>query len=150
MTKLEEIGLLHKSAMINDLNFHYIEAGEGPLVVLLHGFPEFWLSWRHQIPALVAAGYRVIAPDMRGYNLTDSPSRVSQYKIEVLASDVVALIKHTGEQKAHVVGHDWGAAVAWQVAMRYPEIINQLAILNVPHPRAFQKGIRQTSKLIKS
>ena len=150
MTKLEGIGLLHKSAMINDLNFHYVEAGEGPLVVLLHGFPEFWLSWRHQIPALVAAGYRVIAPDMRGYNLTDSPSRVSQYKIEVLASDVVALIKHAGEQKAHVVGHDWGAAVAWQVAMRYPEIINQLAILNVPHPRAFQKGIRRPSQLIKS
>ena len=150
MTKLEEIGLLHRSATINDLNFHYVEAGEGPLVVLIHGFPEFWLSWRHQIPALVAAGYRVIAPDMRGYNLTDSPTKVSQYKIEVLASDVVGLIKHAGEQKAHVVGHDWGAAVAWQVAMRYPEIINQLAILNVPHPRAFQKGIRRPSQLIKS
>ena len=150
MTGLEGIGLLHKSAMINGLNFHYVEAGEGPLVVLIHGFPEFWFSWRHQIPALVAAGYRVIAPDMRGYNLTDSPARVSQYKIEVLASDVVGLIKHAGEQKAHVVGHDWGAAVAWQVAMRYPKIINQLAILNVPHPRAFQKGIRRPSQLIKS
>ena len=70
MTKLEEIGLLHKTALINDLNFHYVEAGEGPLVILLHGFPEFWISWRHQIPALVEAGYRVIAPDMRGYDFT--------------------------------------------------------------------------------
>ena len=150
MTKLEEIGLLHKTALINDLNFHYVEAGEGPLVILLHGFPEFWISWRHQIPALVEAGYRVIAPDMRGYNLTDSPSRVSQYKIDLLASDVVALIQHAGEQKSHVVGHDWGAAVAWHVAMRYPERVNQLAILNGPHPKVFQKGIWRPSQLIKS
>ena len=150
MTKLEEIGLLHKTALINDLNFHYVEAGEGPLVILLHGFPEFWISWRHQIPALVEAGYRVIAPDMRGYNLTDSPSRVSQYKIDLLASDVVELIHHAGEQKSHVVGHDWGAAVAWHVAMRYPERVNQLAILNGPHPKVFQKGIWRPSQLIKS
>ena len=150
MTKLEEIGLLHKTALINDLNFHYVEAGEGPLVILLHGFPEFWISWRHQIPALVEAGYRVIAPDMRGYNLTDSPSRVSHYKIDLLASDVVALIQHAGEQKSHVVGHDWGAAVAWHVAMRYPERVNQLAILNGPHPKVFEKGIWRPSQLIKS
>ena len=150
MTKLEEIGLLHKTALINDLNFHYVEAGKGPLVILLHGFPEFWISWRHQIPALVEAGYRVIAPDMRGYNLTDSPSRVSQYKIDLLASDVVALIEHAGEQKSHVVGHDWGAAVAWHVAMCYPERVNQLAILNGPHPKVFEKGIWRPSQLIKS
>ena len=150
MTNLEEIGLLHKTALINDLNFHYVEAGEGPLVILLHGFPEFWISWRHQIPALVEAGYRVIAPDMRGYNLTDSPSRVSQYKIDLLASDIVALIQHAGEQKSHVVGHDWGAAVAWHVAMRYPERVNQLAILNGPHPKVFEKGIWRPSQLIKS
>ena len=150
MTKLEEIGLLHKTALINDLNFHYVEAGEGPLVILLHGFPEFWISWRYQIPALVEAGYRVIAPDMRGYNLTDSPSRVSHYKIDLLASDVVALIQHAGEQKSHVVGHDWGAAVAWHVAMRSPERVNQLAILNGPHPKVFEKGIWRPSQLIKS
>tara|TARA_A100000164_G_scaffold152862_1_gene135737 strand:+ start:95 stop:358 length:264 start_codon:yes stop_codon:yes gene_type:complete len=87
MNKLDQIGLIHKTALINDLNFHYVEAGEGPLVILLHGFPEFWYSWRHQIPVLVDEGYRVVAPDMRGYNLTDSPSRVSEYKIDLLATE---------------------------------------------------------------
>ena len=150
MTKLDQIGLIHKTALINDLNFHYVEAGEGPLVILLHGFPEFWYSWRHQIPVLVEEGYRVVAPDMRGYNLTDSPSRVSEYKIDLLASDIAALIQHVGEQKAHLVGHDWGAAVAWHTAMRYPDSINQLAILNGPHPKVFERGIWRPSQLIKS
>ena len=150
MTRIDLDGLIHKTALINDLNFHYVEAGEGPLVVLIHGFPEFWYSWRHQIPALVEAGYRVIAPDMRGYNLTDSPARTSNYTVDLLASDVVALIQHAGEQRAHVVGHDWGAAIAWQLAMRYPQHLNQLAILNGPHPKVFGKGFWRPSQLIRS
>ena len=146
MTRINLDGLIHKTALINDLNFHYVEAGEGPLVVLIHGFPEFWYSWRHQIPALVEAGYRVIAPDMRGYNLTDSPAKTSNYTVDLLASDVVALIQHAGEQRSHVVGHDWGAAIAWQLAMRYPQHLDQLAILNGPHPKVFGKGFWRPSQ----
>ena len=150
MTAIDMSGLVHKTARVNDLNFHYVEAGKGPLVILLHGFPEFWYSWRQQIPALVEAGYRVMAPDMRGYNLTDRPSITSKYTIHVLATDVVGLIQHAGEQNAHVVGHDWGAAIAWHVAMRYPKVVNQLAILNGPHPKVFERGIWRPSQLLRS
>ena len=117
----------------NGIKLHYIEEGTGELVILLHGFPEFWYGWRNQIPIL-SKKYRVVAPDMRGYNLSDKPKNVSDYKIEILAKDIAELIKALGEEKAIVVGHDWGAAVAWAVASLYPEVVKKLAILNVPHP----------------
>ena len=126
---------------VNNIRIHYIEEGTGELVVLLHGFPEFWYGWRNQIPVL-SKKYRVVAPDMRGYNLTDKPQNVSDYKIEILAKDIADLIKGLGAEKAIVVGHDWGAAVAWAVAAFHPEVVKKLAILNVPHPgemkRAFE------------
>src|SRR5437763_1427807 len=127
--------LVHGTANLGDVRLHYVEAGDGPLVVLLHGFPEYWYSWRHQIPALAAAGFRVVAPDLRGYNLSSKPRRVRAYDVEYLARDVARLIECCGaERAAAVVGHDWGGGVAWTVAMRYPALLERLAILNVPHP----------------
>src|SRR5437764_11597613 len=107
-------------ADLDQVRLHYVEAGEGPLVVLLHGFPDFWFSWRHQIPALAAAGFRVVAPDMRGYNLSSKPAGVAAYDIDLLASDVRDLIEERGGGPARLAGHDWGAAVAWATAMNHP------------------------------
>src|ERR1043165_3979565 len=125
--------MIERFIEVNGIKLHYVEEGAGKLVVLLHGFPEFWYGWRNQIPVL-SKQYRVVAPDMRGYNLSDKPGKVSDYKIDVLAKDVAELIKALGEKQAIVVGHDWGAAVAWAVAGLHPEVVKKLAILNVPHP----------------
>ena len=132
------------------VRLHYVEAGRGPLVVLLHGFPEFWFSWRFQIPALAAAGFRVVAPDMRGYNLSSRPRSVADYDIDLLAADVRDLVRERGADRAFLVGHDWGAAVAWAAAGLHPEVIERLAILNVPHPRRFLHGLRNPRQLLKS
>jgi pimeloyl-ACP methyl ester carboxylesterase len=132
------------------VRLHYVEAGEGPLVLLLHGFPQFWYEWRHQIPALVEAGFRVIAPDMRGYNLSDKPSGVRAYRVELLARDVERLILACGERTASLVGHDWGAIVAWIAAMRHPEHVKRLVILNVPHPARFLDGLLSPGQLLRS
>lgn len=119
-------------------------------MVLLHGFPEFWFSWRHQIPALAAAGFRVAAPDMRGYNLSSCPSGVAAYTTDRLAADIRDLIHERGAESAFLTGHDWGANVAWQTAMHHPEVIERLAILNVPHPRRMMQGLRTRRQLRKS
>ncbi len=123
---------------------------EGPLVVLLHGFPECWVSWRHQLPALAAAGFRAVAPDLRGYGGSDKPRAVSDYRQEKLAADVAALIRALGRDRAHVVGHDWGGHVAWVTAMWHPEQVGKLAILNVPHPHRMSQGLRTLRQLRKS
>ncbi len=143
-------GLRDGYADLGEVRLHYVEAGEGPLVVLLHGFPEFWFSWRFQIPALASAGLRVVAPDMRGYNLSTRPSGVPAYDIDRLAGDVRDLIHERGAKSAFVAGHDWGAAVAWVTAMNHPEVVERLAILNVPHPRRFLRGLRTPRQLAKS
>ncbi len=146
-----ENGLVHGEAQVGaGIRLHYVEAGEGPLVVLLHGFPEFWYSWRHQIPALAAAGYHVVAPDLRGYNLSDKPLGWRAYDAEHLARDIAGLIRHFGVERAYVVGHDWGAAVAYTVAMRHPEVVEKLAILNVPHTERMLEGFRTIRQLRKS
>jgi pimeloyl-ACP methyl ester carboxylesterase len=145
-----EPSLAHRHADLAGVRLHYVEAGEGPLVVLLHGFPEFWFSWRFQIPALAAAGFRVVAPDMRGYNLSDKPKGVESYALERLARDVERLIGTLGEERAVVVGHDWGGIVAWAVAMLHPERVERLVILNVPHPERFSRGLRTPRQLLKS
>lgn len=146
----KELGIEHRYADLGDVHLHYVEAGSGPLVILLHGFPEFWYCWRDQIPALVEAGFRVVAPDMRGYNLSGKPSGVSSYKLELLTRDVARLIEACGEEKAAVIGHDWGAAVAWAFAMQYPQKLERLAILNVPHPERMERGLRTLRQLRKS
>jgi pimeloyl-ACP methyl ester carboxylesterase len=137
-------------ADLGQVRLHYVEEGEGPLVVLLHGFPEFWFSWRFQIPALAAAGFRVVAPDMRGYNLSSKPAGVSAYDTDLLAADIRDLIVERGAESAHLVGHDWGAGVAWATAMNHPEAVERLAILNMPHPRRYKRGVRRPRQFLKS
>jgi epoxide hydrolase 4 len=131
----------HDFIEANGIRFHYVTAGEGPLVLLLHGFPQFWYAWRHQIPAL-AARFKVVAPDLRGYGDTDKPPRVSDYRTGVLAADVAALVRALGYERAHVVGHDWGGGVAWVTALQQPHAVEKLAVLNCPHPKPFAKALR--------
>jgi pimeloyl-ACP methyl ester carboxylesterase len=137
-------------AEVGDVRLHYVEAGEGPLIVLLHGFPEFWFAWRLQIKPLAEAGFRVVAPDMRGYNLSSRPAGVAAYNADRLASDVRGLIQERGAEAALLVGHDWGGTVAWATAMSHPEVVDRLAILNVPHPRRLQQGLRTPRQLRRS
>ena len=129
--------------LTNGVNLHVVMAGQqaGPLVILLHGFPEFWYGWRQQMPALAAAGYTVWAPDQRGYNRSDKPAGVAAYAIDTLARDVVGLIEASGREQVYLVGHDWGAAVAWWVAGKYPQRVKKLAILNVPHPAVMRRTV---------
>lgn len=117
---------------------------DGPLVILLHGFPEYWAGWRHQIDFLAQLGYRVWAPDMRGYHLSEKPKGVDEYKLDKLAADVIGLIDAAGQEKALLVGHDWGAAVAWWVAFRQPNRLEKLVILNVPHPQVMMQNLRES------
>lgn len=126
----------HRRIATNGIHLHAVEAGprDGPLVILLHGFPEFWYGWRHQIGALAAAGFRVLAPDQRGYNLSDKPKGVAAYNLDQLALDVVGLIDDAGRAKACVVGHDWGGAPAWWLGLKHADRIDRLAVLNTPHP----------------
>ena len=145
-----DVTVRHGRAGLSDVNLHYVEAGEGPPVVLLHGFPEFWYSWRHQLPALVDAGYRVVAPDMRGYNTSDKPESVADYHVDRLADDVAELISERGADSAYVVGHDWGAAVAWHFAGRHAEMLRTLHILNVPHPAVMFEWLKTPKQLLKS
>ena len=142
--------ITHHHRTVNGLEVHLVEAGEGPLVVLLHGFPDFWYSWRHQIPALAAAGFRVLAPDLRGYADTEAPRGVTAYRLEHLVADVVDLITVAGEQRAHLVGHDWGGIVAWTAAAAHPERFDRLAVCNIPHPSALRRALRRPSQLARS
>jgi epoxide hydrolase 4 len=145
------IDLRHGYAELDTVRLHYVEAGAGPLVVLLHGFPEFWFGWRDQIDALAAAGFRVVAPDMRGYNLSSKPAGVGSYALPLLAADVRDLIAERGGQDgALLVGHDWGGMVAWAAAAYHPASIRRLAILNMPHPRRMLEGLRTMRQLRKS
>jgi len=132
-----------------NVRLHAIAAGpkDGPVVVLLHGFPEFWYGWRRQIEPLADAGFRVIVPDQRGYNLSSKPSGVAAYALTELVSDVIAIADQLGQEKIFLAGHDWGAAVAWSTALLYPQRIAKLVVLNVPHPsvmrRFMMKHMRQ-------
>lgn len=132
----------HGYAQLKGVRLHYAEAGaqNSELVILLHGFPEFSYSWRHQLPVL-GEKYHVIAPDMRGYNLSDKPTRVEDYDIEPLTSDVIQLIDHFGAQHATVIGHDWGAGVAWAVAQKYPERVRRLVVMQVPPAPIWRKNM---------
>ena len=150
MSPPELEGVVHDYADLDEVRLHYALAGEGPPVVLLHGFPDFWYSWRHQIPALAQAGLRVVAPDMRGYNLSDQPDGVDAYSIERLTADMRALAEHLGADRIHLVGHDWGAIVAWYFAMGHADLLDRLAILNVPHPARLIEMARTPAQLLRS
>lgn len=125
----------------NGIRLHAVAEGpeDGPLVLLLHGFPEFWYGWIHQIGPLSEKGYRVVAPDLRGYNLSDKPEGVDQYTLDLLRDDVAGVIRHFGAERAIIVGHDWGGAVAWHLAATAPELVELLIAVNIPHPKAMPR-----------
>jgi len=140
---LDGVKLTHRRVKLSEVELHVVEAGAGDkLVVLLHGFPDFWFTWRAQIPALAGAGYRVVAPDMRGYNTSDKPAGVASYDVVALARDVAELIQAMGAERADVVGHDWGGEVAWVFAMLHGDRLRRLVVMNAPHPVQFQKRLR--------
>jgi pimeloyl-ACP methyl ester carboxylesterase len=136
-------GATERFVVTNGVRLHVVEAGpgDGPLVVLLHGFPEFWYGWRKQIGPLADAGFRQLVPDQRGYNTSDKPEAVSAYRLDALADDVVGLLDEAGRERALVVGHDWGAVVGWWLAMTRPERVERLAVLNVPHPAVMRRHL---------
>ena len=133
--ELPEITASHqmRTLQVGDLSMRVAEQGNGPLVLLLHGFPESWYSWRHQLPALAAAGFKAVAPDMRGYGSTDAPPAIEDYAMDRLCADVTGLIDTYGEEQAVVVGHDWGALVAWQCTLLAKERVRGVAALSVPY-----------------
>ncbi|MDT8859734.1 alpha/beta hydrolase [Alkalihalobacillus sp. MEB130] len=137
--------------MENNVEFHYIKTNgitihtavagpkDGPLVILLHGFPEFWYGWKNQIGPLAEAGNLVVAPDQRGYNVSDKPEEVDQYTLDVLRDDIIGIITHFNKEKASVIGHDWGGAVAWHLGATRPEYVDTLIPINMPHPAVLEK-----------
>lgn len=136
-----DVNLEEEFIKTNGVRLHVVMVGpqSGPPVILLHGFPEFWRGWEKQLPALVEAGCRVIIPDQRGYNLSDKPNGVKAYRMEELVKDVIGLLGILGYEKVNLVGHDWGAAVAWMLAIWHPERVKRLGILNVPHPAVMKR-----------
>ena len=153
MTGPEVQGVTHDRITTNGITLHVAQAGpvNGDLVILLHGFPEFWWGWRHQIPALAKEGFCVLAPDQRGYNFSDKPLGRNSYRITTLAQDILGLIDAMGRERAAIVGHDWGGAVAWWLASTYPERVERLAVLNCPHPAVFLRALRRTpTQLLRS
>lgn len=138
-----EIGL-HDFAQSGDVKIHYVTMGEGPLVVMIHGFPDYWYTWREQMPAL-AKHFKVVAIDQRGYNKSSQPKGVQQYSMDKLVGDVKSVIQHFGREKATVIGHDWGGAVAWTFAMTNPEMTERLVILNLPHFNGLNRELANSS-----
>src|SRR5713226_5162354 len=138
----------HRDIFTNGIRMHYVIQGEGPLVVMLHGFPEFWYSWRHQIPFLAQHGYTAVAPDLRGYNDTDKPRR--GYDIPTLLRDIEGLIKGLGHEKAVIVGHDWGGILAWAFAIRYPQMTERLIAMNAPIHRRCSENFGRSNNCVKA
>src|SRR6516164_9457739 len=122
------------------VKIHYVTKGKGPLIILMHGFPDYWYTWREQMPAL-AKHFQVVAIDLRGYNKSDQPKGVEHYTLDKLIGDVAAVLKHFKQDKATIVGHDWGGAIAWAFAMRHPEQTVRLVLLNLPHPKGLLREL---------
>lgn len=134
----------HDHIATNGIKLHVVQAGpeDGPLVILLHGFPEFWYGWKAQMDHLAAQGYRVWVPDQRGYNLSDKPASVKDYNLDALAADIVGLIDAAGAEKAYLAGHDWGAAVAWWMGLKHPERLHKIVVVNAPHNLVMQRHLQ--------
>lgn len=140
----------HEYIEVNGIKLHVAKLGSGKkLVVLLHGWPEFWYTWRNQIPVL-AEKFTVVAPDLRGFNLSDKPKGISNYKMDVVAKDIAELIDKLGFEKAYIVGHDWGGAISWAFAALYPQLTEKLVVMNCPHPLEMIIGLKKPKQLLKS
>lgn len=139
----------HEYIISNGVKLHYVTQGEGPLMLMLHGFPEFWYSWRHQIPEF-AKDFKVVALDLRGYNDSDKPQDKSAYVMNEFIRDVEGVIKGLGYDQCVLVGHDWGGAIAWNFAYAHPEMVDRLIVLNLPHPAKFAEGFRTPQQLLRS
>ncbi|WP_035985202.1 alpha/beta fold hydrolase [Leptolyngbya sp. KIOST-1] len=139
----------HGFLTTNGVRLHYVSQGQGPLIVFLHGFPEFWYSWRHQLNAF-ADRYTCVALDLRGYNDSDKPDGVEAYRLDVLVEDVRGSMDALGYDRMVLVGHDWGGAIAWAFAYAYPKRLQSLITLNIPHPAKFAEGLRTPQQLLKS
>jgi pimeloyl-ACP methyl ester carboxylesterase len=135
-----EKSVTHGYANSSGVKIHYASVGSGPLIVMIHGFPDYWYTWRYQMQGL-SDRFQVVAIDQRGYNLSDKPDGVSEYAMKLLVGDVIAVIRHLGKEKAIVVGHDWGGAVAWTLSINAPQYVDRLIILNLPHPRALAREL---------
>lgn len=135
----------HGYADSNGVPIHYATMGEGPLVVMIHGFPDFWYSWRHQMEGL-SENFKVVSIDQRGYNQSGQPEGNANYSMQYLVGDVAAVIRHLGEDSATIVGHDWGGAVAWQFAFALPQMVDQLIILNLPHPNGMGRELQTNAE----
>ena len=135
----------HGYADNDGVAIHYATVGEGPLVIMIHGFPDFWYSWRHQMEGLKDS-YKVVAIDQRGYNLSDKPDGEENYAMRNLVGDVAAVIRHFGEDSATIVGHDWGGVVSWQFAFALPQMVDRLIILNLPHPNGMGRELAGNSE----
>lgn len=133
----------HGYADSSGVKIHYAALGpeSGPVVVMIHGFPDYWYTWRHQMEALAGAGFRCVAMDMRGYNLSDKPKGVENYDMRLLVADAIAVVKAQKKEKAIVVAHDWGGAIAWQLALNAPDLVEKLIIVNLPHPRGLSREL---------
>ncbi len=128
----ETTTIKHQYTSVNGIRYHYAEAGEGPLVILLHGFPELWYSWRHQLPALRSAGYHAVAPDLRGFGESQVTEQVADYSLTNHAKDIKALIDHLGATEVFIIGHDWGANLMWIMPMLYPDVVKGVVSLSIP------------------
>jgi len=139
----------HEYITTNGVKLHYVTQGNGALMLMLHGFPEFWYSWRHQIPAF-ATDYQVVAPDLRGYNDSDKPKAQSAYVMDEFIKDIEGVITGLGYDKCVLVGHDWGGAIAWPFAYSRPQMVEKLIVLNIPHPAKMAEGLRTPQQLLRS
>jgi epoxide hydrolase 4 len=143
-------GIAERRVDAGEVELRILEAGEGEVVLLLHGFPQAAEAWLRQLPALAAAGYHAVAPDLRGYGGSDRPHGVSSYALPRLVADAVGLLDALGARQAAVVGHDWGGAVAWALAARHPERVRRLVVVNAPHPARFRQLLRTRDQLVRS
>lgn len=134
--------LKHEYAYVNGIRFNYVSAGKGKLIMFVHGFPEFWYAWKNQLKEF-GRGYQAVAPDMRGYNLSEKPTRVEQYQVKILVEDLRQLGEHLGHKKFTLVGHDWGGAIAWAFALSHPNYLEKLIVINAPHPAVFDRELRE-------
>jgi len=148
MTVIDEL-YQHEYITSNGIKLHYVTQGEGPLMLMLHGFPEFWYSWRHQIPEF-SSSYKVVALDLRGYNKSDKPQQQSAYVMSEFIKDIEGVIQGLGYDRCVLVGHDWGGMIAWYFAYAHPEMVEKLIVMNIPHPAKFAEGLHTPQQLMRS